>query len=221
MINIFFFLVFISLRASCFVLTGEEINRLCKEKIQSLVSDGRIEVIERKIPDIVLCDGSLRLELSPSISFNSAVVNIDVFVDGKLVRRIKPCFKIKRFKNVVVCLKQIKPKETITEDMVTIEEREITHTSGYIEKIDDAVLKEAKRRIEEGEIILSNNIKEKPVINFGDIVTIIKRGDGFFIKAKGMAISTGYKGKSISVRNLSSQRIVEGIVINKEEVEIR
>lgn len=214
-----FFLLAPSLFAQ--VLTGDEINRLCKEKIQGLISDGRIEITERMINDIVLPAGSLTLEASPSIAYQNAFVDIRILLDGKEYKKIKPSFRIKRFKDVFVALKQMEARDTITEDMIGIEEREITNISEYIEKKEDIIGYESKRRIQEGAIILSIYIKEKPLINFGDIVTIIKNGGGFSIKAKGMAISTGYKQKEVSLRNLSSQRIVKGIVIDEETVEVK
>lgn len=218
--NIFYFFL-IAAQGFSSVLTGDYINNICKEKIQSLINDGRIEIAEREIDDIILPDGTFTLEAKASLSFQNAFVDIKIFVNSKEYKRIRYYFKIKRFKNVVVCLKEIRAKETITEDMIGIEEREITNISNYIEKIEDVVSKEAKRRIREGNIILSDYIKEKPLINFGDIVTIIKNGKGFSIKAKGIAISRGCKGEKVSVRNLSSQKIVEAIVIDRGRVEVR
>lgn len=214
------FLLLIAFQGFSQILTGDEINNICKEKIRSLIKDGRIEIEEKNISDITLPDGSITLELDPSISFQNAFVDIKIFVDQKEYKR-KLSFRIKRFKDVIVSSKQIKTGETIADDMINIEEREITNISSYIENSENVIGKEARRRITEGNIILSSYIKEKPFINFGDIVTIIKNGKGFSIKAKGMAISRGYKGKEVSVRNLSSQKIIEGIVIDKEMVEVR
>ncbi len=213
--------LFIAFNASAQVLSGNEIMRVSCENLEGLVQEGRIEITERKISDIVIPEGSLTLVLNPVISYQNAFVDIRILVNGVECKRIKPSFRIKRFKDVIVSLKQMKPGDIITEEMLSIEEREITNISGYMEKKEALVGKEAERRIQEGSIILSHYIKEKPIINFGDIVTIIKNGDGFSVKARGMAISTGYSGKKISLRNLSSNKIIEGIAIDKETVEVR
>ncbi|MEW6482726.1 MAG: flagellar basal body P-ring formation chaperone FlgA [bacterium] len=213
--------LFIAFNVSAQILSGDEIMRVSKEKIESLVNDGRIEIEERKISDLSLPDGNLRLEANPSISYRNALVEIKILLDGKEEKRIKQSFRIRKFQDVFVAAKPLNTKDIITEDMIKKEEREITSISGYITENEKIVGKEVGRRIQEGGIILSHYIKEPPLIHFGDIVSLLKNGNGFSIKTKGMAISTGYKGKEISIRNLASNKIIKGFVVEKGTVEVK
>jgi len=221
----FYFLLstfyFLLSNPSAQVLSGSEIEMLCKEKIESLIQDERIEIIGKSLPDIILPEGSITIEGEPRLLYQNAIVDVRILVDGVEKRRIRPLFKVRRFKDVFVAARLIKPKDVITEDMIRKEEREITNISGYITEREKIVGNSAGRMIQEGNMILLNNIKELPLINFGDIVSLIKNGNGFSIKARAMAVSTGYKGKKISVRNLSSNKIIEGIVIDRGVVEVR
>ncbi|HAW49463.1 TPA: flagella basal body P-ring formation protein FlgA [bacterium] len=210
------------LSTSCFAfqtISGSEIFDLCKEEIQKTSS--KITLVEKEIPDIKLPDGPLTFKIKHFLSYDKAIFDIEISVDNKPVKRMKVNFGTKRYCDVVVSLREIRPGEIMKKDDLRIENMEITKNIGYIEDLEKVIGKEAIRTILKGEAIKVSYFREPFCIKFGDNINIIKKGKGFYVQTVGKALSSGYAGKKIPVKNISSNKIVQGIVIDSNTVEVK
>ena len=76
----------------------------------------------------------------------------------------------------------------------------------------EAVDMQMKRSLTAGFALNSNVIALPKLIHRGQRVTLLAQGDGIEVRSEGKALSDGAKGERVSVKNLSSNRIVQGIV---------
>ncbi len=78
-----------------------------------------------------------------------------------------------------------------------------------------------KRSIRTGTIISSHHLKPPLMIKKGDNVDIIANTRSITIRMTGKAVSNGIKGQRIRVKNNSSRKIIDAIVITPGLVKVR
>lgn len=76
------------------------------------------------------------------------------------------------------------------------------------------------RDIAPGTVIIPSALRRPSLVDRGQLVTLLRRLDGIEIRARGEALSDGAQAQRISVRNLSSGRVIEGIVRSADIVEV-
>jgi len=76
-----------------------------------------------------------------------------------------------------------------------------------------------RRPVSAGEPLSIDALAPAPLIRRGQQVVLVARGDGIEVRAAGIALSDGRFSDHIRVQNLSSQRIVEGVVRSASVVE--
>ena len=78
----------------------------------------------------------------------------------------------------------------------------------------------ARRGIGLGEIITSINIQNAVIIHSGDLIDLTAVVNGIRVTTQGKAMENGREGDYIKVKNLASNKVVRGKVIDKNNVEI-
>jgi flagella basal body P-ring formation protein FlgA len=76
-----------------------------------------------------------------------------------------------------------------------------------------------RRPVSAGEPLSIDALAPAPLVRRGQQVVLVARGAGIEVRATGIALSDGRASDHIRVQNLSSQRIVEGIVRSDSVVE--
>ncbi|MBU2461740.1 flagellar basal body P-ring formation chaperone FlgA [bacterium] len=186
----------------------EEITKAIPEKV---------EVVVGKIPEVILPKGELSFEVEPIIKGDEATCKVQILVNGEESKRIRVNCKIRRFADVMVAKRDIQAGSLIKADDIEVAHREIKKDVRFSEPVG----KETRVLIKAGEVITEDKVREQVLVRFGQRVTIIKNGDGFTVKAEGKAASNGFLGKRIMVRNLSSNKLIEGVVLDSNTVEVR
>ena len=207
-------------------IAGDEVRvtRACqslpKEKVIEEITKAipeKVEVVIGKIPEIMLPKGELSFEVEPIIKGDKATCKVQIKIDGTEYKRIRVNCKIRRFADVMVTKRDIPAGFLIKTDDVEMAHREIQKGVGFSEPVG----KETRVLIKAGEVITEDKVREQVLVRFGDTVTIIKNGDGFTIRAEGKAASEGFLGKRIMVRNLSSNKLIEAVVVDGNTVEVK
>jgi len=86
--------------------------------------------------------------------------------------------------------------------------------------MENLIGKQLKRRLPQNRIVKANYVKAQTLVKRGEIVNIVAKNSGYSVKMSGTAMSSGAKGERIQVKNLSSQRVIEGTVIETGIVSI-
>ncbi len=71
-----------------------------------------------------------------------------------------------------------------------------------------------------GRILTHTSLKAATLVRRGSRVTLIARTEGIAVRMSGKALMNGAAGERIRVRNLKSNRIVEGIVMDRHTVSV-
>lgn len=130
--------------------------------------------------------------------------------------------EIKIFKDVLV-LKAPKVRgESLEMNDVRFERKEVTRLGDrYLTDVSLVSGYTLKRAVKAGTLLHLRMLKVPHAVKRGEKVTIVADSGGIKVKMRGQALSDGKKGAVIKVRNLSSNRIVEGEVVGKGTVKIR
>ncbi|MEO4048332.1 flagellar basal body P-ring formation chaperone FlgA [Pseudomonas sp. CAU 1711] len=166
------------------------------------------------------CDSDLTQSLeSPTQPIGRVTVRVScpgstpwtVFVPAQ-VRILRP---------VVVLKTPLKRGSPIGADDIALIERDIGQLGrGYITDPAQAVGKKLTRPARVDQVLIPAQLSLVESVKRGDQVVIAARSGGISVRMQGEALSAGSLGQQISVRNLSSQRVVRARVVGPGQVEV-
>ena len=94
-------------------------------------------------------------------------------------------------------------------------------TQGYLTDLKDVIGMVARRSVPAGAVLHPGLVQAPVVIRRGETVVLLARANGMEVRVEGRAMADGAVGDVIRVRNLSSGRVVEGVVVSPGVVEVR
>lgn len=118
---------------------------------------------------------------------------------------------IRRFDKVVVLDRPVEPGALLGSEDVRLEEREIGHlASGYFTDPGQVVGKKMRRSLGVGQPVSRLAVTSPRLLRRGDRVMFLARAQGLEVRMEGEMLSDGAAGDRVRVRNLRSNRVVEG-----------
>ncbi|MCL1875410.1 MAG: flagellar basal body P-ring formation chaperone FlgA [Synergistaceae bacterium] len=85
---------------------------------------------------------------------------------------------------------------------------------------EEVIGKTLRKSQQQGEMILLSLVADMPIIQKGKIITLFIDTGGIIIESKGEAQQSGSEGNTINVKNLSSKKIVSGVIRTSDRVEV-
>ena len=189
-----------------------------------LPSDGNERSIEpgRLDPRLRLqqCDQPLEAFL-PHGATMRASLSVGVRCTGTKPWRIYVSTRIATRGNVLVAAGALPRGTVLAAHHLRLEPRDLGAIHhGYIANKEHALGHALRRNVAPNAVITPAMLAQQHLVRRGQSVTLETRVSGLHIRMAGLALADGQAGARIKVKNVSSQRIVEGIVRNKEVVEI-
>lgn len=184
----------------------------------------KISIIARKLdPRLHLkpCQTKLEAELIQQNRLNTSSQTVKVScVDSW---SIHVPVGIRLWNPVLVLNTSLYKGDLLTKSMVSIEEREITRLRSYIQPndLDRIIGMQSKAQLRPGTVLLINQFKHQQLIKRGQKVVIVKQQGLIHIKVSGVALQAGAKGDLINVKNLSSNRKIQAIIVDSNSVEVK
>ncbi len=173
---------------------------------------------------VIVPDGKLTFEvtLPYGIKYNvptNTVVNI--YIDDRLYNKSTVRFKVRVYEQVAVVGQTLPVKHIVTRDDLHLEKLDTSKLSpGYITNIDTVLGLETRRILQNG-TPLNTYMLEKPIIiKQLAMINIISNVNGIVVKTSGQALQDGREGNVIRVKNISSNKVVAGKVIDGSTVEV-
>ncbi len=121
--------------------------------------------------------------------------------------------------NVVVTSKHIRRNQILTlNDVKVMKVNTMKLRQGFYTKLAEVVGQLARRTMYKNRVIKPNSLKVAKLILKGDLINITAAGSAIRVSVKGIALKGGKLGQHITVKNLTSNKIIEGKVIGKKEV---
>ncbi len=122
---------------------------------------------------------------------------------------------------VAVAATHLPPGTAISADSIRFERRDVTRNrKGYYTALDAVAGYRVTRPVMAGQVLAPDALAADNVIRRGQTVTLTVANAGLRINMSGKALADGAVGQRIKVENLSSGRVVEGVVRSREHVEI-
>ncbi len=121
--------------------------------------------------------------------------------------------RVKVFKPVVVTVKSLAAKHIITKTDLRVEQHDIsTLRQGYLQNIELAVGQQLKYPIAMGATIKPRSLMNKKVVHRGEQIVLVATLGKMEVRMAGTALADATQGQRVRVKNISSKRIVEGVV---------
>lgn len=156
-----------------------------------------------------------------SVGFGSIPVVVEAWVDGRLYRAVSLSLRLSLMREVVVANYPMPRHRLMQATDVRIERRDI----GLLphEPLRDPALvvgRRTTRMLAMGDVVLSDAVELPPLIQKGDIITLMVESPGLLVTAKGIAQEKGRAGDLVRVKNAASGREVFGKVESEKIVRV-
>lgn len=127
--------------------------------------------------------------------------------------------RVRRSQEVLVLVRGIAAGQPLTEDAMTREIRDASRIVGAaISDPAQAVGQVARRTLTAGSVLLSGDLLSPRLVRRGDNVALVSRRGGVEVRMNGKALADAGENQKVRVENLSSRRVVQGIVAADGEV---
>lgn len=128
---------------------------------------------------------------------------------------------IKNFKMVATLKHAVIRNTVLTEEDISFNKMNINRlSSGYFNDISQLNGKVLSQNLSKGMVLTKHHVKSPMAISRGQSVTIIAKNSVIEVRTKGMAMSKGAIGERIKVKNMKTERIVEGVIIDKHLISV-
>lgn len=147
-------------------------------------------------------------------------LTFSVYEGGHNLGQVYTRSSIKIYKRLLTSAARIKKGTVMTTAEISYVEKDLSNLpSSVIFDVSAVAGKETITFIPQGTVLLDWMFRQVPLVKKGDTVDVFKSSDGIKVSVKALCLADGYAGKTVKVRNLSSDKIIEGIVRSSGEVE--
>jgi len=92
-----------------------------------------------------------------------------------------------------------------------------TNINSFIDVYDGLWL---RKKVNANQPILEDDLKSEPVVKKNQLINVTVKGEGFFIKTKGVAMQEGLIGDRILVMVNDGTKSVLAIIVDKDRVDV-
>jgi flagellar basal body P-ring formation protein FlgA len=127
--------------------------------------------------------------------------------------------RVQRFSTVLVLARPVAPGEPLSADAVVSQEVDVSRISGAALTAQTPLEgMTATRVLSAGTVLTTSMIRRIPRVRRGEMIALVAGEGGLVVQVAGMALADAATGDTLSVRNMSSQRVVQGIVTASGQV---
>jgi flagella basal body P-ring formation protein FlgA len=139
---------------------------------------------------------------------------------GKIVEHSYVSVKAEVQANIAVSRRKLGSREALNFDSVAFKWKAIPAIGKPLFKETSIEELRIKRDFASGKILLKSDVEISPLGEVGDQVSIYLNSNGLKVRSIGKLLEKAYLGKKVRVKNISTQRILEGRVIKPDLIEV-
>lgn len=191
----------------------EAANNLLISKLSSY--DGTVHISFKQMdPRLKLTDCKNKLSaFLPPGSKLLGNTSVGVRCKGEKPWKLYLQATVKVLNKVMISTRYLPRGTILQDDDVVLEERNIaTLTRGYITDINQLIGKMLKQPLQNNAIVPPGILAKPKLVHRGESVIILAKNKDIEIRVNGKAMMDGSEGELIKVKNISSQRVIEGRV---------
>jgi flagella basal body P-ring formation protein FlgA len=214
------------IRASQIISQEDYLNYFSDYIAKHIGPNVRFEISRFQVKgDTPLPVGQLTVNVQHQTSVNLrgyVSLTVSILIDDQFVQRVGMSGWIDRFEDIVCAARPLARHQVILRKDIQLYTRNVSKIKDtYYTRIEDVIGKQIQRKAGNGEIIFSSMIEIPPLIYKGDKVTIIAESRALLIKTTGIALSDGYAGEQIRVKNTMSNKVIQANVVNQNTVKVQ
>jgi flagella basal body P-ring formation protein FlgA len=167
-------------------------------------------------------NATLSTSLPYGIRYNTpTTVMISVNVNGQAITKVGLKFNVKLYRQVAVAARQVNIREIFTEDSLRYERMDTGQVAaGFFTDKNKIQGLMARRLITPGMVITDSMVNKPVLVKRGSMVILAALVGNMQVTSSGQAMQDGYEGQLIRVKNVNSNKIVLGKVINEDKVQV-
>lgn len=193
-----------------------EVERKIKNKIFSQCADCEVGVQVSSVPARMEADWAMDLNLD--LTKNSLM--IPIFAVRNSDAKAWVVAQVRRYQQVPVLNRSVRIGEVLTEDMLSYEKRQLLNQRDTVLKSSAVVGMQAARFMSAGQLIQNSDLKREQVLKRGQIVKAIFGNERFEVAITAEVQESAAVGDVVKVKNLDSQKVFAGKVIDRGLVRI-
>ncbi|MGB5179368.1 MAG: flagellar basal body P-ring formation chaperone FlgA [Gammaproteobacteria bacterium] len=197
-------------------------EKFITEKVLS--SHGRVPIARAGSLDSRLrlkeCDQSLEA-FQPAGGRSLGNTTVGVRCPGTQPWTLYVPVKVSIHDTIVVAVRPLSKGTIVQNQDVELLEKDLAVIrSGYYKDLSQVIGQQVVRTISMGTAITTPMVKPQLQIRRGQHISLVAESNGFKVRMTGEALTDGASGERIQVRNLSTRKVVEGIVHSATTVQI-
>ena len=169
---------------------------------------------------LAACDSDLTQSLeSPAQPVGRVTVRVSC--EGSTPWTVFVPAQVRIFRPVVVVKTALRRDSIIGAGDVALVEQDVSLLNrGYVTEVEQVIGRKLTRATRTDQVLTPAMLQLAEAVRRGDQVVISARSGGINVRMQGEALSGGTLGQQISVRNLTSQRVIRARVAGPGQVEV-
>ncbi len=152
----------------------------------------------------------------------SAVVDVDVLVDGEVAKTVPVQWKLTRFHSVLKASQSIGAGVPIGPENCVVSRERVSQTTGlYLTSLEQAHGLICKRSLQPNQLVMLTDVGQPAIVHRGDIVTVVLTKGRVKIETRGIANNDAGRGESVTVTSASSRAQLTGVAEASGTVVVR
>ncbi|MDC7825123.1 flagellar basal body P-ring formation chaperone FlgA [Pseudomonas sp. BLCC-B13] len=169
---------------------------------------------------LAACDSDLTQSLESPVQ-PVGRVTVRVSCKGSTPWTVFVPAQVRIFRPVVVVKTALRRDSIIGAGDVALVEQDVSLLSrGYVTEVEQVIGRKLTRATRTDQVLTPAMLQLAEAVRRGDQVVISARSGGINVRMQGEALSGGTLGQQISVRNLTSQRVIRARVAGPGQVEV-
>jgi flagella basal body P-ring formation protein FlgA len=178
----------------------------------------------RGIEPVILPAGPVQYEVTfpPHANFlGPTSFSLLLRVSGNIEKRLYGSAHIEVFQEVATIARPVARDDVIEAEDIQLKQMNLSHVpSRAVTKPEELIGKRAKKPLPANTLVRASEVETLPLVKKGDVVLILVESPLLKITATGEALERGNRGATIRVRNVTSNREIRAVVVDKKTVRV-
>lgn len=204
--------------------TPEQLRNAAEQAVRAQYADAgsRVVIVPTKLSErlrLAACSKPLQTHL-PNRQGTPSRVAVAISCTGTPGWTIQVPVQMQVFRQVLVTSRPLARGDMIGPADVHVEERDITRMGyGYVESVDQITGHAVAHPLIGGVVLEPGDLAGRETVHSGEEVALIALVDGIEVRTAAMALDGGDTGSHLRVRNDTSGKVINGIVLGAGEVQ--
>jgi flagella basal body P-ring formation protein FlgA len=145
---------------------------------------------------------------------SSAVVDVDVLVDGEAFKQVPVTFKLTRYRQIVKATGAVRAGTVLGPDNLALSREKATGANTmYLTALERVQGLVAARNLANGQLLMLGDVKAPAVIHAGDAVTVVLTRGRVKLTMRAIANGDAAIGERLKLLNPQSRTLIDGIAL--------